>query len=133
MFHGFVPLLDVLVVPLNRIVVVLEAVLPAGDGNTVHELRYTVKVSVEHRAVLSELVAHEGHESTFHRWFVLLMPENFVYLLSDAVFELPEKLIELLEAPVPHELAPEVVLGPAVDGVYAPDLFSNLQLNLVEV
>ena len=38
MSHGFIALLDILVVALDGIVVVLEAVLLAGDGNTVHVL-----------------------------------------------------------------------------------------------
>jgi len=123
MSHGFIALLDILVVALDRIVVVLEAVLLAGNGNTVHELGYAVEVPVEDCPVLPELVAHEGHEPPFLGRFVLLLPENLVYLLSDAVFQLPKEPVELLKGSVPHEPAPKVVLSPAVDGVYTPDLF----------
>ena len=60
--HGFVPLLDILVVALGRVVIVLEPVLFASNRNPMHESGYAVEVPVESRAVLPELVAHEGQE-----------------------------------------------------------------------
>ena len=88
MSHGFVALFDILVVALYRVVVVLEAVLLTGNGNTIHEPGYAVEIPVEHRAILPELVAHEGDKLPFLRGFMFFSRKNPADLLSNAVFQL---------------------------------------------
>lgn len=60
------------------------------------------------------------------RRLAALAPENRVYLPADALFQLPEELIELLKGPAPHEPAPEVVLRARIHRVYAPTRFPPL-------
>lgn len=121
--HHLVPLLDVSVVAFDRVVIVFEPILPARYGYSELQLSYAVEVPIECPLVLIELVGHEGDKPSLSGWFAAFAPENLVYFGPYELFEPSEEFVEFLESSAPHEPAPEVVLGPAVHGVYAPNLF----------
>jgi len=121
--HGFVPLLDVLVVALNGVVVMFQPVAPRRDRNTVDKPRHVVEVPVESPLVLSEFVADEGYELSVFRRRAPPPRENLVYLPSYAPFQLLEESVDLLQGSAPDQPCAQVILGPAVDDVYAPNLF----------
>lgn len=84
--HGLVPLLYVLVVALDRVVVMLQAISPARDGDTEPQSGYPIEVTVKHSTVLPELVGDEGHQFPLPRRLRLLLSENLVYLRSNSLF-----------------------------------------------
>ncbi len=59
--HHFVPLLDVSVVPLYRVIVVFKPVFSAGDRDAEVEICYMAELFFERILVLLKLVGHESH------------------------------------------------------------------------
>jgi len=59
--HRLITLPDVLVVPLDRIVVVFQPVLSASYCHTAHEPCYAVEAPIESPLILLWFIANEGH------------------------------------------------------------------------
>ena len=115
--HRLVSLFYVFVVPLDRIVVVPQAIPSASYWHAVHEPRNPVEVPIEHRPVLLEPIGHKSDQLTFFRRSVLFPPENRVYPLPNAFFQLFEKFSHLFKGSALDEPAVQIVLGLAVYGV----------------
>jgi hypothetical protein len=97
--HGFVALLDILVVALDGVIIVLQPVPPACNRHSPRELRYPVEVAVKSPSILSELVGNKSREPPLFCWFVFFPRENLAYPLSDALFQLPEEFVKFIESP----------------------------------
>lgn len=63
--HGFNPILDATVVPLNRIVVVFEPIFSASDRHAKPKFTSPVKKFVERIAIILKTITHKNDEFTF--------------------------------------------------------------------
>src|SRR3989344_1929851 len=70
-------ILDVLIVALDRVVVVLQPMFPARDGNAEGERAHAAEEAAPGSAVVHKAIAHEGNELPLFLWFRFLLRVPF--------------------------------------------------------
>lgn len=108
---------DILVVPLDVIVVVLHPVLSACDGHAEDKRAHPAKKIAPRRAIVHESVTHERHELPLGLWlrFLLLVPLDDLRVASH--LDLPEEYLALFKCPFLDEVMGHYIFRLAVHGV----------------
>ena len=127
-------MLDVLVVPLNGIVVVAETMFFAADGYAERELRHMGKELPPGRAIGGKPIAHKGDEVSLLHPFMTLVSVSFKHLpIAGALYLLKPSNI-VVKRTLVHKRVCKNILCFLVDGVeVVPQLFSHMNDFLINM